>query len=110
MLLPPSVPTLSSPVAVPPNPTGPSPTAPGSSPAQSHRAEIGTNSRSGAEVPTRPDGAPLRPWSPPGAGQLVMAGERGDQLGRAAATAKQLAHMRLGAAQGLQRRHALQRL
>src|ERR1700676_2507299 len=94
MLLPPSVPTLSSPVGVPPNPIGPK------------------SVRTRDPEPRFPPGltAPPSLLEPPGAGQLLMAGERGDQLGRAAATVKQLAHVRLGAAQGLQRGHALQRL
>src|ERR1039457_1634121 len=95
MLLPPSVPTLSSPVGVPPNPTGPK------------------SVRTRDPEPRFPPGLTAPPFAleRPGAGQLlIMAGERGDQLGRAATTAKQLTHMRLGAAQGLQRRHALQRL
>src|ERR1035438_685991 len=99
MLLPPSVPTLSSPVGVPANPTGPK------------------SVRTRDPEPRFPPGLTAPPFAPeaghpgrPGAGQLLMAGKRGDQLGRTATTVKQLTHMRLGAAQGLHRRHALPRL
>src|SRR5579862_9812233 len=47
---------------------------------------------------------------PPGGRRLVLAGQRGDQLGRIAAAIQQVADVGLGAAQWLESGHTLQRL
>src|SRR5580658_7817633 len=65
------------------------------SPAQSRRTKIGTKSRpgSGRVGTTEPS---------------VLAGQGGDQFGGGAAAVEQVAHVRLGTAQRLERGHALQ--
>src|SRR5580692_12048372 len=91
MSLPPSVPTLSSPVGVPPNPAGP----------KSVRTR---DPHPGGYPPARLIPARLIP------ARLVLARQGGDQLGGTATAVEQVAHVRPGPAQGLKRGDTLQGL
>src|SRR6516165_3072160 len=94
MSLPPSVPTLSSPVAVPPNPAG--------------RKSVRTRD---CHPRTGPGRSVLAGQSwPVSLGRSVLAGQGGNQLGRGTAAVQELAHVRFRAPKRLERGNALQRL